>query len=102
MSESMGEHLLPPPPPAPPQPGWWQASDGNWYPPEQSAAPTAYGPPPAYGGVGYGYADPRLEELTAAQKHLLRTGPRNALVIQTSLRAIALALGIPPERLPNH
>jgi hypothetical protein len=53
-------------------------------------------------GVGYGYADPRLEELTAAQKHLLRTGPRNALVIQTSLRAIALALGIPPERLPNH
>jgi len=52
-------------------------------------------------GVGYGFADPRLEELTAAQKHLLRTGPRNALVIQTSLRAIALALGIPPERLPN-
>jgi hypothetical protein len=52
-------------------------------------------------GVGYGYADTRLEELTAAQKHLLRTGPRNALVIQTSLRAIALALGIPPERLPN-
>jgi DUF3014 family protein len=53
-------------------------------------------------GIGYGYADPRLEELTSAQKHLLRTGPRNALVIQTSLRAIALALGIPPERLPNH
>lgn len=52
-------------------------------------------------GVGYGFADPRLEELTAAQKHLLRTGPRNALVIQTSLRAIALALGIPPERLPQ-
>ena len=52
-------------------------------------------------GVGYGFADPRLEELTAAQKHLLRTGPRNALVIQTSLRAIALALGIPPERLPS-
>ncbi len=53
-------------------------------------------------GIGYGFADPRLEELTAAQKHLIRTGPRNALVIQTSLRAIALALGIPPERLPNH
>lgn len=51
-------------------------------------------------GIGYGFADPRLEELTPAQKHLLRTGPRNALVIQTSLRAIALALGIPPERLP--
>jgi hypothetical protein len=55
-SERMGDHLLPPPPPSPPQPGWWQASDGNWYPPEQSAGPTAYGPPPAYGGVGYGYA----------------------------------------------
>jgi hypothetical protein len=53
-------------------------------------------------GIGYGFADPRLEDLTAAQKHLIRTGPRNALVIQTSLRAIALALGIPPERLPNH
>jgi hypothetical protein len=53
-------------------------------------------------GVGYGFADPKLEDLTAAQKHLIRTGPRNALVIQTSLRAIALALGIPPERLPNH
>jgi len=53
-------------------------------------------------GVGYGFADARLEDLTAAQKHLVRTGPRNALVIQTSLRAIALALGIPPERLPNH
>lgn len=53
-------------------------------------------------GVGYGFADSRLEDLTAAQKHLIRTGPRNALVIQTSLRAIALALGIPPERLPNH
>jgi hypothetical protein len=52
-------------------------------------------------GVGYGFADPRLEELSAAQKHLLRTGPRNALVIQTSLRAIALALGIPAERLPQ-
>jgi hypothetical protein len=53
-------------------------------------------------GAGYAYADPRLEELTAAQKHLLRTGPRNVAVIQSSLRAIALALGIPPERLPNH
>jgi len=41
-----------------------------------------------------------LEGLTAAQKQLLRTGPRNVRIIQSSLRQIALALGIPPERLP--
>jgi len=52
------------------------------------------------GGVGYRYADARLEELTAAQKHLLRTGPANVRMIQSALRAWALALGIPPERLP--
>jgi hypothetical protein len=52
------------------------------------------------GGVGYGFADPRLETLTAAQKQLLRTGPANVRTIQASLRAIALALGIPAERLP--
>ncbi len=52
-------------------------------------------------GIGYGFVDQKLEGLTPAQKHLLRTGPRNAQTIQTSLRAIALALGIPPERLPG-
>jgi hypothetical protein len=51
-------------------------------------------------GIGYGFADPRLEGLTAAQKQLLRTGPRNVRMIQSSLRQIALALGIPAERLP--
>jgi len=51
-------------------------------------------------GIGYGFADERLERLTAAQKQLLRTGPENARAIQRSLRQIALALGIPPERLP--
>ena len=52
-------------------------------------------------GAGYAYVDPALEGLTAAQKHLLRTGPRNVRIIQSSLRRIALALGIPPERLPR-
>ncbi len=52
------------------------------------------------GGVGYGFADPEVEGLTAAQKQLLRAGPRNVRTIQSSLRAIAIALGIPPERLP--
>jgi len=51
-------------------------------------------------GIGYGFVDPKLEALTAAQKHLLRTGPRNARTIKESLRNIALALGIPAERLP--
>jgi Protein of unknown function (DUF3014) len=50
-------------------------------------------------GIGYRYADPRLEQLTAAQKHLLRTGPRNVRAIHDALRRLALALGIPPERL---
>jgi hypothetical protein len=52
------------------------------------------------GSGGYAFADPRLEQLTAAQKQLLRMGPQNALVIQRKLRDIALALGIPAERLP--
>jgi Protein of unknown function (DUF3014) len=51
-------------------------------------------------GIGYGFDDQKLEALTAAQKQLLRTGPRNARAIQSSLRQMALALGIPPERLP--
>jgi hypothetical protein len=51
-------------------------------------------------GIGYAFVDPKLEGLTAAQKHLIRTGPRNARTIQESVRAIALALGIPEERLP--
>ena len=51
-------------------------------------------------GIGYGYVDPSLEGLTGAQKQLLRTGPRNVPIIQSSLREIAIALGIPTERLP--
>jgi hypothetical protein len=51
-------------------------------------------------GIGYGYADERLEELTSAQKQLLRMGPHNARTIQASLRRIALALGIPASHLP--
>ncbi|OFW29200.1 MAG: hypothetical protein A3H97_07260 [Acidobacteria bacterium RIFCSPLOWO2_02_FULL_65_29] len=52
------------------------------------------------GGVGYGFAAPDVEVLPAAQKQLLRMGPRNVRTIRSSLRAIALALGIPAERLP--
>ena len=51
-------------------------------------------------GVGYGFADPRVEQLPAAQKQLLRMGGQNVRTIQTALRQIALALGIPSDRLP--
>jgi hypothetical protein len=51
-------------------------------------------------GIGYEFKDPKLEALTNGQKHLLRTGPQNARAIKESLRKIALALGIPEERLP--
>jgi Protein of unknown function (DUF3014) len=51
-------------------------------------------------GIGYGYADERLESLTPAQKQLLRMGPRNVRAIKTKLREIAIALGIPPAHLP--
>jgi len=46
-------------------------------------------------GIGYAYADERLEDLTGAQKQLLRMGPRNVRIIKEKLRGIALALGIP-------
>ena len=52
------------------------------------------------GGTGYAFVDPKLEALTPPQKHLLRTGSANVQTIQASLRAIALALGIPADRLP--
>jgi hypothetical protein len=51
-------------------------------------------------GIGYAYADERLEELSAAQRQLLRMGPRNGRVIKSRLREIALALGIPATQLP--
>jgi Protein of unknown function (DUF3014) len=53
-------------------------------------------------GIGYAYADERLESLTAAQRQLLRMGPRNAQIIKSRLRETALALGIPDTRLPVH
>jgi len=51
------------------------------------------------GAVLYAFENPRIERLTAAQKQLARMGPRNVRVVQDKLRQIALALGIPSERL---
>jgi hypothetical protein len=52
-------------------------------------------------GIGYAFADERLERLTGAQKQLLRMGPRNVRIIKEKLREIALALGIPSGELPS-
>jgi Protein of unknown function (DUF3014) len=51
-------------------------------------------------GIVYIYADPKIEAMTPGQRQLIRMGPDNARVIQTKLRAIALAIGIPSDRLP--
>ena len=51
-------------------------------------------------GASYVFEDEALEKLTPAQKQLARMGPRNARIIQDKLRQVALAIGIPAERLP--
>ena len=45
-------------------------------------------------GIGYQYADDKLEELNGAQKQLLRMGPRNIRTIQGQLRTFAAAVGL--------
>jgi hypothetical protein len=46
-------------------------------------------------GVNYLYAAPELEQLSAAQKHLLRMGPANARAVQSKLRELQSALALP-------
>ncbi len=45
-------------------------------------------------GVGYRYADPKLESLTSAQKQLIRMGPANQRTIRDRLLEFAAAAGI--------
>jgi hypothetical protein len=54
------------------------------------------------GAEVFAYADARLENLSAAQKHLLRMGPRNVRIIQQTLHELGVAFGIPADRLPRH
>ena len=54
---------------------------------------------PSKEGVAFEYEDSRLEALTGAQKQLLRMGPDNVRLIQQQLRAFAIAIGIPEQRL---
>lgn len=44
--------------------------------------------------VTFQFADPELESLSPAQKHLLRMGPRNMRLVQSKLRAFARAAGL--------
>ena len=53
------------------------------------------------GATAYRFDNELFEALKPAQKQLLRMGPDNARAIQAKLRAIALALNIPAERLPR-
>lgn len=48
----------------------------------------------------YEFADPRVEALTPAEKHLLRLGPENAGRVQEKLQELALALEIAPAEVP--
>jgi hypothetical protein len=50
--------------------------------------------------LSYSFRDPALESLSAAQKQLLRMGPRNVRLVKAQLRDIAKALGIPESRIP--
>jgi hypothetical protein len=52
-------------------------------------------------GIGYAFADERLQGLSAPQKQLLRMGPENMRTVQRKLREIASAVGIPESRLPR-
>jgi len=51
--------------------------------------------------VSYAMVEPRLENMSQAQKHLLRMGAENVKKIQAKLREMAEALGIPPTTLPS-
>jgi hypothetical protein len=53
------------------------------------------------GVVTYQMADYSLENLSEAQKHLLRMGPENIRKIQGKLREMARALGVPENQLPK-
>ncbi len=48
---------------------------------------------PGQKGIGWAYADEKLEGLSPAQKQLLRMGPKNKKAVLSKLRAVALALG---------
>ena len=55
---------------------------------------------PSDKGIVYQFVDDALEGRSAAQKQLMRMGPRNQRKVQAQVRALALAAGVPAARLP--
>jgi hypothetical protein len=51
--------------------------------------------------LSYSMTDPALEGLSAAQKQLLRLGPKGVQAVHDKIKQLAAALGIPPSRLPQ-
>jgi hypothetical protein len=51
--------------------------------------------------LSYAMTDPTLEDLSAAQKQLLRMGPEGVRAVHEKIRQIAAALGIESSRLPR-
>ncbi len=51
--------------------------------------------------LSFTMTDETLEELSPAQKQLLRMGPKNVMTIQAKIREVAKALGIAESRLPR-
>ena len=51
--------------------------------------------------VTFQFADPELEALSPAQKHLLRMGPRNMRLVQHKMREFARAAGLTQGPRPN-
>lgn len=51
--------------------------------------------------LSYAMADETLENLSAAQKHFLRMGPKNVFAAQAKLRELAAAMGVSESRLPK-
>ncbi len=54
---------------------------------------------PSEKGIVYTYADDALEARSPAQKQLMRMGRRNQLNIQSKIRELALAVGVPETKL---
>ncbi len=51
--------------------------------------------------LSYAMTDASLEALSAAQKQLLRMGPKGVRAVQGKVRELAAALGVPESRLPE-
>ncbi|HMA54172.1 MAG TPA: DUF3014 domain-containing protein [Acidobacteriota bacterium] len=51
--------------------------------------------------LSYAMTDGTLEALSAAQKQLLRMGPKGVQAVHDKIRALAAVLGIPASRLPQ-